>query len=1002
MAEKTFRSPNYYDSENDLSAPTITPPTGVPAAVIGTSNRGPAFVPVTMGTPDEYLEKFGDLDKDMPAGYAVDEFMKHQNAVTFIRVLGAGANSTSSDIDTTSLTGRVVSAGFKLSASLAVNDDLGRHTGVVQFLAAKHTVQTNETYGIPLFTDNSSFSGNTVNLIRGMLLMASGSRVMVLDGNEAVSITGTTDDVGTIVSGKFKLIISSSLGSSFASSDGLPGLRVLTASLDPTQPDYFAKTLNTNPKKFVEEQHLLYADFAVDAEVATATTVAVLSGSANTSETSGEPTTTFLDAFGSFDTRYRAPSTTYFISQPFGNVEYDLFKFEALDDGAYANTLYKVSITNIRASVDDANKFGTFTVQIRSWDDTDSNPNVLEQFPECNLNPNSENYVARVIGDRNVRFNFDATTDADRHVIATGKYSNQSKYVRIVMNDQVTKGNIPETSLPFGFRGLNVIKTNDSLTDTAPSDALARVVGVLGTGAESSLSGSVLPPVPFRFKLTKGAASTTATWPGEPNSGEVASPQLYWGVKFERNNVVLNPNLSSDKNSLLTAYSNFLGIEKLDALVTGSGADLLNNNKFTLSRVALSNGSISHLTASVSDHIREAAYIRNGKLDASTYTINDGVLGNRVTLATILAQDTAANFNKFSPFAKFTNMMAGGFDGVNILDNNARLINDKSTSFDAGGGAEANYVSPGLMSNVTGEGQANAGVKSYMTAIDIATEPQSSNVNLVAVPGIREPFITDYAIKKAKEYGLAMYIMDIPSYSSTAVRLYDGDTTKPDVDKTASNFESRAIDNDYGATYWPDVLIEQNGSRRRINVPASVAAMGAIGFSDRVSYPWFAPAGFNRAALDFVKNASVRLNAADKDRLYDARINPIATFPKHGFVVFGQKTLRISKSALDRVNVRRLLLEIKRLVKEEAKTLVFEQNNAETRNEFVSRVVFKIGLVQARQGIERFQVIANETNNTSEDVALNRMNGRIIVVPTRTIEFVAVDFVITQNGVLFV
>jgi hypothetical protein len=329
-------------------------------------------------------------------------------------------------------------------------------------------------------------------------------------------------------------------------------------------------------------------------------------------------------------------------------------------------------------------------------------------------------------------------------------------------------------------------------------------------------------------------------------------------------------------------------------------------------------------------------------------------------------------------------------------------MNDKSTSFDADGGAEANYVAPGMLVNPNGTDQSNSNVKSYMTAVDIMTDQQTVNTNILAIPGIKETFITDYALQKVRDYGLAYYVMDIPSYDDDGARLYDDSTVRPDVDKTRAAFETRNIDNNYGGTYWPNVVLEDSNTRRRIKVPSSVAALGAIAFNDRVAYPWFAPAGFNRAALDFVKNVDVRLNVTDRDALYDARINPIATFPRQGFVIYGQRTLQVKKSALDRVNVRRLMLEVKRIVIEEAKFITFEQNTVDVRTKFVANCIFKLGLIQARAGIESFQVIANETNNTSEDEALNHLNGKIIVTPTRVVEFISTEFIITQSGVEFV
>ncbi len=444
-----------------------------------------------------------------------------------------------------------------------------------------------------------------------------------------------------------------------------------------------------------------------------------------------------------------------------------------------------------------------------------------------------------------------------------------------------------------------------------------------------------------------------------------------------------------------------MGIKKLDVLVTGSGADRFNNNKFSLAKVTLSNSSITQLTASVNDHMKEAIYIRNGVSDTTDYRINDGVLGQRITLATILAKDTPASFNKFIGFNKFVTFMHGGYDGTNFLDVDARKLNDKASSFDTGGGATSEYVAPGMLVNPAGSGQDNSTIVCYNTALRIMTEKQNVNHNILVMPGIRDPFLTDLASLKVKNYGLAYYIMDVPSYDENSVRLFEDDGVSPDVEKTASAFDSRAIDNNYVGVYYSDGFIDDERNNRRVKVPSSVIALGAIGFNDRIAYPWFAPAGFNRAALDFVKNLEVRLSSPERDRLYDSRINPIATFPRQGFVIYGQKTLQIARSALDRVNVRRMLLEAKRIIVNIAKNSTFESNTPALRNKFVADVRLQLGLIQAQQGIERFQVVCNETNNTQEDIRLNRMNGRVVVSPTRTAEFISLDWVVTNSGVTF-
>ena len=997
MPELTFRSPNYFDREIDLSTPTLGGPTGTPAGIIGSANKGPAFVPVTVANMDEFIATFGNLDPKRFGPYAVNEFLKNRGALTYLRVLGAGANITDGNIATTQTTGKVNNAGFYLNGIAATDDSRGRHNNCVQILAARHTLAAEEAAGAAIFTDNNSYSGNIVNVVRGLIMTTTSSRVMILDGNASTAGVFTAagpTDVATISSGLFKLVISSSSGAVFGNSDGIPGIRVISASLDPSSDNYYAKILNSDPEKFLTEQHVVYADFPVDNVIAVASAVAIMSGSAQTSQAGGDTTMPFRQIFGAYNTRFSAARTTSFISQPFGNTEYDLFYFEAIDDGEYANQLYKVTIADLAASADDSNPYGSFNVQIRDFNDSDLNPRVIEQFPNCNLNPNSDRYVAKVIGDRKVFYNFDSSLDSERRLVASGKYPNQSKYVRIQMTDAVDRGLVPEKTLPFGFRGLEALKTNDLLTDTV-SAASRRLAGVMGVGVASSLTGAILPPVPYRVKITKGSVPISPGFLGAPGPSESTNSNLTWGVKFERYTTPLNANIVSEKNGLLANLAKFVGIKKLDALVTGSGADTFNNNKFSLSLVALSNGSTSDLTSSIETHMREAAYIRNGKITTSNYTVE-----NRITLAGILASQPALTFNKFSPYAKFTNMFYGGFDGLNSLDKSAARQNDRATSFE--GCAGVTYRSAGMSANVAGAARYNNSVASYNKAIDIMTDPSVINTNLLVIPGIREPFITDYASKKVKDYGLACYVMDIPSYDDNNSRIFDEDiSVRPDVDNTADLLDARGIDNNYVATYFPDIYIDDATNKRKVKVPASIAAVGALGFNDRVAYPWFAPAGFNRAALDFVSNVVVRLNSSDRDRLQDSRINPIAIFPRLGYVIYGQKTLQVNKSALDRVNVRRLLLEVKRIIIGIAQKMVFEQNTPAVRNQFVAQAIQQLGLIQLEAGVESFQVIMNETNNTQLDVDLNRLNGRIIVVPTRVIELIALDFIISNSGVAF-
>ena len=776
--------------------------------------------------------------------------------------------------------------------------------------------------------------------------------------------------------------------------------------------------MNTDPKKFQEEGHLLWLDFAIERELAPVKTgVAELYidiGDSNalgndygSSQSTPSGSVKNQEAYGLFNARYQAPKTTAFISQPYGAVEYDLFHFECLSDGAVANNEFKISISNLRKSADPNYDYGTFDVSVRKFGDSDFNPQVLERFVGCSLDPDSENFVARKIGDKKVVFDFDADLPEERRLVISGRYPNQSLNIRIVINDSVYKHQVPKTALPFGFRGIPVLKTKNKL-------------------AIANAKAAEFPPLPFTFKATKGEIKTKSiTWLGQAGDNERVDARVYFGVKTTRiedstikANSIFQSNLSGRPSNVVKAYTKFMGIAG-GSIANGmfqDNHDTYNNNKFTLARVALGKevgtgqdynvDSLSALSGA-STEMKNACYIRNGVPNASTYYIKDPYASmDRITLASLIHDATANNFNKFSSFAKFTNVFYGGWDGLNILDEDIEDLNDKASSSEGTGaiattGKAASVITGGLGLKGTedgtmmGTGKDNNIISSYRQAINMMTDPMTVRHNLLVIPSIRDPYVADYAANKVRDYSMAMYVMDIPNQDKGQNRIFDTGS-RPDVEYTANAFEGRAIDNNYSAAYFPDVFITDPVNNRRVLVPASIAALGALSYNDNVSYPWFAPAGFNRGALDFVENVRTRLSVSDRDDLYERRINPIANFPNGGYVIFGQKTMQMTKSALDRVNVRRLLLEVKRQVVEVANVVLFEQNTPQTRARFVNLVQPRLALIQAQAGIEKFRVICDDTNNTSADAEENRLNGKIVLIPTRTIEFIAIDFIITN------
>lgn len=1006
---QVFKTPGYSDREIDLTAVTQEP-TGVPAGVIGASEMGPAFVPRTVGSFSDFQTIFGTLNPILPATYAVDKFLANRHALTFIRVLGGGANDTLDDIERTRLTDEVKNAGFRISGSI---DSGGNIVGAPQFIVARHDVSANEAYGFPIFSNNDSYfttgSSGEAYLVRGLVFPVSGARINVIGYNDTFS--EGQDSFGTVDpdTKEFKIVISSSLGAAFGTTDGFPGVRILSASLDPSSDNYFAKLLNTDPNKFFEEQHYVYADYAIDDGIATVSTqadsVAMVYGSDNTSSTAGDTTVPFKEIFGNYATRYRTPATPWIISQPFGTTEYNLFRFETISDGEYGNNKFKISIAHIQKSSNPKNDFGTFTVLVRAFDDTDTNPKIIEQFNNVNLDPSSDHYIAKVIGDRRAFYNFDAEDPEDRRVNVRGRHGNRSRYIRVIMNEELERGNIPKTSLPFGFRGPEVLNTNPTLTDAAPASGLERLETIGST--YERIASAIIPPIPHVFKVTRGTIDTAGSMIGSPGPTEMVDGRIYWGIKFGVTSDPLNPNVSTKYNPFIGSVARFSGLAKMDATVTGSFTDEFNNNKFSLAKVALGATDISQLTGSAVQTMREAAYIRNGKPDGTFYTIEDNGV-DRITLATLLQKGSVSDFNRYSDFAKFTLMFHGGFDGTNILDRDARNFTDRSTSSESRGnvfgGNNLSFVSPGMGTNVNGTGLENSTIRAYRAAIDTITDPIISRINLLAIPGQREPFVVDYALEKVASYGAAFYALDIPVYNPDGERIFDGDTGQYiDIEYTADRLEGRALDSYYGGAYFPDYIQYDDVNNQRVTVPASVAALAALGFNDRVAYPWFAPAGFNRASLDFVERTKTKIKQAERERLYAVKINSIVKFPREGHVIMAQNTLQLDESALNSINVQRMVSDVKRIVVEIGNGIIFEnmdENNL--RQSFANDVSSALSVIQTKQGIERFRVICDDTNNTQEDVENNRMNAKVVIQPTRAIENISIDFIITRSGVQFV
>ena len=277
----------------------------------------------------------------------------------------------------------------------------------------------------------------------------------------------------------------------------------------------------------------------------------------------------------------------------------------------------------------------------------------------------------------------------------------------------------------------------------------------------------------------------------------------------------------------------------------------------------------------------------------------------------------------------------------------------------------------------------------YTNMINLLSNMDDYKFNILLTPGLYNADYTSQAtslISNTQSRGDNLYILDLVKYGQTV---------------TAVTGQAKSRNTSYAASYWPWVQVIDPDTGTQVWVPASTVMGGVFAYTDIVSDPWFAPAGINRGGLGQVVRPERKLAQAARDTLYSNKVNPIASFPGTGTVVYGQKTLQTKASALDRVNVRRLLITMKSYISQVSQNLVFEQNSTSTRNNFLAQVNPYLESIQQKQGLYAYKIIMDDTNNTADVIDRNILIGQIYVQPTRTAEYVYLDFNITPTGVAF-
>ena len=936
---------------------------------------------------------------------------------------GLQGNNATLKITRTGGVGMTTPAVFFATSAVADNTNvfftgaLGPHSG----LGRTHILATMMSQSATLRPFSEAGLTDVHPIIRGVLLAPSGvnltlsaSRPSVTNNtpwgapgatnrssvflNRDIGDAGSTVGAVNIAAGRQEFVL---LQNGHSHTKAYP--TIVTASFDPEAANYFANVFNTDPAKTQEAGHLLYAHYDIHPTYAAVTASAdymqitfsasfdgVKEGTAIKNEdiaflvtgsAARDTGSSTVPNFESFTDRFKTAKFPTVISQEFGGLAKDLFTVHCLDDGSLGNTRVKVSIENINKSTNSNNKWGTFDLLVRDYYDEDTNATVVERFNKLSLNPNDERYITRVIGDYHIFYDFDKRIGGQKLVVE-GSYANASNYIRISPSVALERGEIPDTALPIGFRGISHLVTSGSsiIGEISNDSPGATDAGTAEFRNVETLQQLVQPPIPMRLTIAQGQTPKKRV-----------NSSLYWGIQTTKQKSATEPNASMAFNHSISSYGVYfpdhlvltqaisVGDNPGVSDVTGTifDCDRFNNNKFSLDKIQVITTTADQAD---SEQWAGAVYRRDG-VATSTMLDIDGVSTSNTRLLNV---DKDFGLLSARKYLRFTMIPQGGFDGLNVFDDNKSKMTDIAIR------REMADTNQGLDNGPT--------VAAYKKAIDVLGERSDVDIQLLAIPGIRQPVITDHAIDKIEDRFDALYIMDVPVIDTLNTPVTSS-VQEVSVTNTATTFGSRNIDTSFAAAYFPDVILQDQVTGASSQIPPSVAVLGAFGLNDSVAFPWYAPAGFTRGALKNVLETQVKLNRDNLDTLYDVDINPLTSFAQsNDVVVFGQKTLLAAQSALDRVNVRRLLIDIRRQVRKIGDTFLFEPNRESTLSKFSAAVTPVLSRIQAQQGLERFKVQIDTTTTTQADIENNTVRGKIFLQPVRSVEFISLDFVVTNAG----
>ena len=934
-----FVSPGVFLDEIDNSQLPRTPQQVGPV-IIGRTLRGPGLKPVRVESMAEFIEVFGEpvpggetgdvwrngnRTSPMYATYAAQAWLKNTSALTIVRLLGAqhpeaetGAGQAGWSVDSVGSSVATAGGAYGLWVMPSGSNSL---TGT---LAAVWYVNNGYVKLEGKYADLSA-AGETVSLSKGVM--------------DVVRSQGNNHQYKAVVVNNTTAVVTASFN--FNENSDLYIRNVFNT--DPTQ----LGTQNTTPATYFLGQ--TYERNLTDV-VGSGDSFAFIAPIVNGHDHKRE----FKEAESGFVIAQDLSANNGSYSS--ANMD-QLFKFVALDAGEEVQRSVKISIADIKPSLNPSEQpYGTFTVEVRDLRDHDGAKKVLESFVGCNLDPNSPSFIARKIGDKHLTWNKD-----QKRYLENGDYNNMSKFIRVSLSEKVKNGSQNPLSLPFGFFGppriLDTVVTSNAITagnTIEPASSVAAAI-VVNANIDMQTSGSSAASLKdAKLVFPKIAMRLTSS------QGGLTDPSLaYFGMdttqagnnNFEKSVLdLLRPN--AEGTTTTNTYHHVFSLDNIQ-YASGSGGVSLHGEYSETARTS-GRGITSGAT---------------GRKPANGQTAYSGSYSSVLDAG----------------FDSFTMPLFGGSDGLDITDRDPF----RNTKLDDGASDQANYAR-----------------YSAKRAIDCISDPEVVEMNVAAIPGITNTTVVDHLITTCESRADALAVVDLPGgYTSIHE---EATATNGSTKNVLDNLKTRGLNTSYACAFHPWVQVRDTiGSGNLIWMPPSVAALGTFSSNDRKNAPWFAPAGFTRGGLTDgaagipVVGVREHLTRKDRDKLYERNVNPIAKFPAEGIVVFGQKTLQTTPSALDRINVRRLMIHVKKGISRISSRLLFTPNVNATWQRFLNQANPFLEEIRNQFGLEDFRVVLDETTTTPDLVDRNIMYAKILLKPTRTAEFIAIDFTILRSGASF-